>query len=147
MAPEKWWMTNIFRFFSEGRKACFFQLLCYVSGRVNPFLLVLNPNHEMKHTKPWNLGTMLRNYYWWFRNPAPFEVGSLSLSLQIFLKGCIYTSQGGWPWDFWIINSMTITSTPMPIMPPIPSKWYDMVWPYTSQGGCLGFLPSTVCSF
>ena len=38
--------------FSEGRKAYLFSVAMLVSGKINPFLLVLNPNHEMKHTKP-----------------------------------------------------------------------------------------------
>ena len=42
-------------------------------------------------------------YCWWFRNPAnsPGEVGSWSHYLQEFF----YLQNGGWPWDFWTINS------------------------------------------
>ena len=42
-------------------------------------------------------------YGWWFRNRAwkPVEVGSLSHYLQGFS-----TIPGGWPWDFWTINSI-----------------------------------------
>ena len=39
---------------------------------------------------------------WWFRNPAnsPVEVGRKSHYLQGFIH-----PNGGWPWDFWTINS------------------------------------------
>ena len=42
-------------------------------------------------------------YCWWFRNPAPFEAGSLSC----YLRGFIYIPSG-WPWDFWTINSILV---------------------------------------
>ena len=57
---------------------------------------------------------------WWFRNPAvaPVEVGSLSHDLHGFS-----TIPGGWPWDFWTINS----NWPKPTSPQTTRSWGQLI--------------------
>ena len=54
-----------------------------------------------------NKAPLIRRYCWCFRNPvnSPVEVGSLSHYLQVVF---FVHPNGGWPWDFWSINSMRV---------------------------------------
>ena len=70
-----------------------------------PWPLIGHNSSKLQPTVPYLL--LVNPYCWWFRNPAITSWMLVGFSRYPSIHKSLIHPTGGWPWDFWAINSMT----------------------------------------